>query len=360
MITKKVMKEVDVVWAEEQKLQLQISLLGVCVKPIEFRKVMNLLLDEWDGSGEIECRDVGPHKCLITFSSPEIRNEAMQSKLLLSVFDEVRPHWDIFWCLSRRVWIEIMSLPICLWCKENISEIGKLWGECPFPPDLLEDNFAYTDEYNDAVVMEGLQPDFERSPTTCGANNLNERNVDDPLLNAMINCELGVVHAINYERMCGGDEFAESMAGMMSGEWKLKFVGDIRFIGIEKGIGRHWKQKVHKRKLRSMKQGTARPHGPIVRPRVSLGAFQTHSEKCPRDRAPSPCNHTSAKSKLHLLLTERPLGVSHGRMVPSGRIKIKAKNRISSFQARSKALARPNSTYMKEEQLKHKTQKFSQ
>ncbi|MED6173452.1 hypothetical protein PIB30_059547 [Stylosanthes scabra] len=58
-----------------------------CVKPIDLRKVMNLLIDEW-----IEVKYVGPYRCLATFSSEEIRDGAMNNELLLSVFDEVRPH----------------------------------------------------------------------------------------------------------------------------------------------------------------------------------------------------------------------------------------------------------------------------
>ncbi|MED6224058.1 hypothetical protein PIB30_080117, partial [Stylosanthes scabra] len=58
--------------------------------------------------------------------------------------------------------------------------------------------------------------------------------------------------------------------------------------------------------------------------------------------------------KLQSLLTVRPHRVPCDRTVPSVRIKIKAKDGISSFRAKSKALARPNSTYMKKEQLKHK------
>ncbi|MED6224555.1 hypothetical protein PIB30_085245 [Stylosanthes scabra] len=44
-------------------------------------------------------------------------------------------------------------------------------------------------------------------------------------------------------------------------------------LGIEKGIGRHQKQKDQKRKPRSEKQGAVRSHGPLVQPHVSLGAF---------------------------------------------------------------------------------------
>ncbi|MED6138807.1 hypothetical protein PIB30_077968 [Stylosanthes scabra] len=81
-------KEIEGIWAEDQKERSERSLLGVSVKPIEFRKVMNQLLDEWNGPGEIECRDVGPYRCLVTFSTPEIRDGAMDSELLHSVFDE--------------------------------------------------------------------------------------------------------------------------------------------------------------------------------------------------------------------------------------------------------------------------------
>ncbi|MED6124930.1 hypothetical protein PIB30_063670 [Stylosanthes scabra] len=70
-------------------------------------------------------------------------------------------------------------------------------------------------------------------------------------------------------------------------------------------------------------------HGPIARPR-------------------------GCEVNVAFLLTGRPRGVPRDRTVPSGRIKIKVKNGISSLRARSKALARPNSIYMKKGQLKHK------
>ncbi|MED6214018.1 hypothetical protein PIB30_098935 [Stylosanthes scabra] len=73
-------KEICVYWCEEQKDRLRRSVLGVCVQPIDFSKSMNYLLDNWKGPGEIECRDVGPYRCLITFSSQEIKEEAMNDE----------------------------------------------------------------------------------------------------------------------------------------------------------------------------------------------------------------------------------------------------------------------------------------
>ncbi|MED6160579.1 hypothetical protein PIB30_052738 [Stylosanthes scabra] len=133
-------------------------------------------------------------------------------------------------------------------------------------------------------------------------------------------------------------------------------------IGIEKGIRKAKEgieeQKVHKRKPKSEKQGTVRSHSPIVRPHVSLEAFRDVSCQYSCDRTVLPRDRVGAKSKLQSLLTVQPHRVRRVRTVPSGRIKIKARNGISSFRARSKALERPNSTYMKEEQLKHNNTNF--
>ncbi|MED6107789.1 hypothetical protein PIB30_017492 [Stylosanthes scabra] len=122
-------KEIRVQWSEEQRHMLNRSLLGVCVKPIEFRKIMNHLLDNWTGEGEIECWDVGPYRCLLTFSSSEILHSAMRDELLLSVFDEVRHHWGIFSTLSRRVWVEVTGIPIGLWHTDTFNKLANLWGK---------------------------------------------------------------------------------------------------------------------------------------------------------------------------------------------------------------------------------------
>ncbi|MED6171824.1 hypothetical protein PIB30_044378 [Stylosanthes scabra] len=144
-VNKEVIKKVvDAVWAEDQKERLQRSLTGVCVQPIELREVMDRLLDEWRGPGEIEVRDIGPYRCLITFSSTEIRDGAFNDELLLSKFDELRPHWDIFECLSRRVWIEVTGMPVCIWCHENFERIAKLWGKPIRYDDRADESKSFT------------------------------------------------------------------------------------------------------------------------------------------------------------------------------------------------------------------------
>ncbi|MED6160700.1 hypothetical protein PIB30_053837 [Stylosanthes scabra] len=142
-------KEVKGVWAEEQKERLKRSLMGCSSKPIEFRNVMNLLLDEWKGPGDIEVRDIGPYRCLITFTTSETRDIALEDELLLSVFDELRPHWDIFWCHSRRVWIAITGMPVCMWCSKNFEVIVKLWGK----PIKWDDRGAESKSYTTCRIQ---------------------------------------------------------------------------------------------------------------------------------------------------------------------------------------------------------------
>ncbi|MED6130509.1 hypothetical protein PIB30_001595 [Stylosanthes scabra] len=196
-------KTIDGVWAEDQREMLQRSLLGCFVKPNEFRKVMNLLLYEWSSEGDIECRDIGPYRCLITFSSSDIRDKAFSDPLLLSVFDEIRPHRGIFWNLSRRVWIEIMGLPVCMWCEENINRVAELWGKVvehddrsgdwskaysvQVHPDLVKECSALMEESTSTSRVEETPMGVKRLPTVSGRQNSNRFDDDDPQLGAIIN-----------------------------------------------------------------------------------------------------------------------------------------------------------------------------
>ncbi|MED6200187.1 hypothetical protein PIB30_082633 [Stylosanthes scabra] len=139
-----VKKEICAAWCEEQKDRLKRSLLDYCIQPIDFRKTMNHLLDNWNGPRDIECKDVGPYWCLITFSSQEIKEESIKNELLTSTFDEIRPHWEYFSNLSRRVWIELMGLPIGLWNKETFNRFANLWGKMVKMDDRTEESKSFT------------------------------------------------------------------------------------------------------------------------------------------------------------------------------------------------------------------------
>ncbi|MED6138037.1 hypothetical protein PIB30_070603 [Stylosanthes scabra] len=79
--------------------------------------------------GRVKCKDVGPFRCLVTFESETIRDEALSNQILMNVFDEIRHHWGLVWSFSRRVWVEVMWLPTIVWSEETFKSIAKLWGK---------------------------------------------------------------------------------------------------------------------------------------------------------------------------------------------------------------------------------------
>ncbi|MED6180233.1 hypothetical protein PIB30_008427 [Stylosanthes scabra] len=210
---------------------------------------MNTLLDDWNGPGTIECRDVDPYRCLVSFSSAEIRDQAMTNDLLLFVFDEVRHHWDFLSSLSKRVWVKIMGLQVNLWCIENFQSISKSWGKFILVDDRTGDPKSFSiarvmldcfqweqihewislkieDRVIDVFVKEvgtksysmESHPNRDEANYVCseGLNSmsmvgespveaeettdLNVKDVEDPLINVIINGKLGYVHGIIDER----------------------------------------------------------------------------------------------------------------------------------------------------------------
>ncbi|MED6205299.1 hypothetical protein PIB30_016485 [Stylosanthes scabra] len=222
-------------------------------------QVMNRLMEEWKGPGTIESRDVGPYRCLVTFSSVKTRDDAMSDELLLSVFDEVRPLWEFTWSLSRRIWVEIMDLPINMWCEENILNLTKLWGKMIMMDDRTEEAKSFSTarvlldsfqwerihewvtiriegkalevfvkevgpevysveshpnrgdvvsetwaESNSATASIDSPVVTETVQTVAAVENLNLSLGDDPLIEAIINGKLDYVHHLNKEREFGG------------------------------------------------------------------------------------------------------------------------------------------------------------
>ncbi|MED6113842.1 hypothetical protein PIB30_074621 [Stylosanthes scabra] len=282
-------KEVDVVWSIEHRDLLNRSLLGVSIKPIEFRKVMNFLLDEWKGPGEIECRDMRPYRCLITFSSMEIKDGAMEDELLNSVFDELRPHWEFCESLTRRVWIEIMGLPIGLWCTENLNRITKLWGRLIRQDDRIEEKKSFSTarvlldsfqwemihewislkvddkvfelfvkEFGSEVYSVQAHPDLMEedfgsllegsgnrgsamvvAPASSGASpvifekNSKKVNVGDPLIEVVINGRLDNMQELRLGEEYGGEDCGVSGLDFMSAS---KVDGHCSIKGVHSGL----------------------------------------------------------------------------------------------------------------------------
>ncbi|MED6158891.1 hypothetical protein PIB30_037266 [Stylosanthes scabra] len=95
--------------------------MDVCVEQIDFKKVEARISAKWSGPGKVECHDVGPFRCLLTFESRDVLELAINNPLLLSIFDEVKPHWNFVWSPSRRVWVEAMGIPVHVWSKETLD-----------------------------------------------------------------------------------------------------------------------------------------------------------------------------------------------------------------------------------------------
>ncbi|MED6165489.1 hypothetical protein PIB30_099966 [Stylosanthes scabra] len=95
-------------------------------------------MENWEGPGRIECKDLGPHKCIITLESIEFKDVALKSPLLTSLFDEIKPSWKFTCCRSRRVWVELTCLPIQVWSLETFQRIAQSLGKLAKQFDLNE------------------------------------------------------------------------------------------------------------------------------------------------------------------------------------------------------------------------------
>ncbi|MED6158729.1 hypothetical protein PIB30_035457 [Stylosanthes scabra] len=207
-------------------------------------------MDEWKGPGEIECRDVGPCKCLITFDSSEIRNEAFQNELLIEIFDEVRPHWELFWSSSKRIWLEMMGMPVSLWSTENFAMIAKMWVKwervhewvnvkvedrtfevfvkkfgsevysvnshpdlvsvsesSDFSPEENGDGGLKVEEMPVGVNVEPVEVEVVSTQLRMGNEKLKVQVVLDPLIEEIIKNKLINVQELNMERKVGGEEW---------------------------------------------------------------------------------------------------------------------------------------------------------
>ncbi|MED6175483.1 hypothetical protein PIB30_078787 [Stylosanthes scabra] len=137
-------KDVIVETSQDQVDLLKRSIIAECVRPIMFRWVRDQILKEWKEPGSIECRDLGPYKCVLTLESVEYRNAALRSPMLMDYFDELRPQWGYSRGCSRRIWLEVFGVPIHVWSKDTFWRIGKLWGRPVMLDELTEENRSFS------------------------------------------------------------------------------------------------------------------------------------------------------------------------------------------------------------------------
>ncbi|MED6148308.1 hypothetical protein PIB30_051931 [Stylosanthes scabra] len=143
---------------------------------------MERLLEEWEGLGEIECKDIGPYRCSITFASPEIRDEAMQ-----------RRSFEVF-----------------------VKEFGSEVYSVELHPDLeleMENSGSMEDLKSESVVRETLAEN-ERAPECPTGTNLNVVNVGNPQLDAIIDYKLSIMLAFTPYSNSGDANVGVTRKGM--------------------------------------------------------------------------------------------------------------------------------------------------
>ncbi|MED6206632.1 hypothetical protein PIB30_028622 [Stylosanthes scabra] len=96
-------KYVRVSPSEEQKELLGRSVLAEYFQPIKFGNLVRSLEKHWEEYGNIEVRDLGPRKCIVTFVSASARDDALANEMLLNYVDEARVYWGFKWSHSQRV-----------------------------------------------------------------------------------------------------------------------------------------------------------------------------------------------------------------------------------------------------------------
>ncbi|MED6193252.1 hypothetical protein PIB30_017643 [Stylosanthes scabra] len=104
---------------------LNRSILAEKLKPIKFGIIVQSFGLMSERLGRIEYRDLGSTKCILSFESKDMRDKALDDTALTIQFDDLRPYWGYKWSHYRRVWVELMGVPIHTWSKDTFSRIAK-------------------------------------------------------------------------------------------------------------------------------------------------------------------------------------------------------------------------------------------
>jgi len=126
---KKTAKVVTIEELQDNLEWLDRSLTCISDKPRDvesLRLMINSSLQQ-----EIEVRDLGKFKFLLTLESKEIKERIKSEGVekLKQWFTSVSDWAEHDVCQTRRIWLEIVGLPIQLWSEENIRKIAENWGD---------------------------------------------------------------------------------------------------------------------------------------------------------------------------------------------------------------------------------------
>ncbi|MED6115784.1 hypothetical protein PIB30_094023, partial [Stylosanthes scabra] len=76
---------------------LKRSLVAESLNTIRFGWTKEQIAEKWEGPCEVDCRDLGPFRCILKFETAEARDIALESPGLQSLFFEMRPQWGFTW-----------------------------------------------------------------------------------------------------------------------------------------------------------------------------------------------------------------------------------------------------------------------
>ncbi|MED6222049.1 hypothetical protein PIB30_060724 [Stylosanthes scabra] len=139
-----VRKSVKVFTDPTQEDILKRSIVAESINTIRFSWTKEQIAEVWNGPGEMACRDIGPFKCLLTSESVEAWDLALKHQGLCELFFEMRPQWGFLYVRSRRVWIEVVGVPVHLWSENTFMKLGKLWGKPVMMDELTNYYLSYT------------------------------------------------------------------------------------------------------------------------------------------------------------------------------------------------------------------------
>ncbi|MED6162872.1 hypothetical protein PIB30_074529 [Stylosanthes scabra] len=118
-------RKVEVMPSIKKKEMLNWSIIAESIRPIKFGLVVQQFEELSMEYGRLECRDLGPKMCIISFESLDLRDRALQSRFMPEFFEEVRPYEGFMWSPSRRILLELMRLPIHVWSEDTFKRIAR-------------------------------------------------------------------------------------------------------------------------------------------------------------------------------------------------------------------------------------------
>ncbi|MED6107805.1 hypothetical protein PIB30_017695 [Stylosanthes scabra] len=138
-------RKVEVMPSIKKKEMLNRSIIVESIRPIKFGLVVQQFEELSMEYGRLECRDLGPRMCIISFESLDLRDRALQSRFMPEFFEDVRPYEGFMWSPSRRIWLELMGLPIHVWSEDAFKRIARwLNGSMVMQHDLTESGASFS------------------------------------------------------------------------------------------------------------------------------------------------------------------------------------------------------------------------